>query len=192
MDLRAWLADDLRTAYTRLERGVLDAIPPERRRELVDGGGIPPVYVLWHMTRHHDVAVNAVLREREEVVHSWTDRIGVSSDLWRGLAEGADLDLVQVLDPDAVGGYAMEVLDSTIAWVEGDDGTLGLDRLDEVPQATDALDALGTPSDDFDWLYGMWSGKPRHWFLSWEAHAHVVTHTGELVSLRNRMGLSPF
>ena len=180
-------------ARARLANGVLGAIPAERRQELVDGGGIPPLYVLWHMTRHQDVAVNAVLRGRDELVHRWCDRIGVSSDLWRGLAEGADLDLVEVLDPEAVGGYALEVLDSAIEWVETDpDGTLRLDRLDEVPAAADALAALGTPAEDFGWLYGMWDGKPRQWFLSWEGHAHVVTHTGELVSLRNRMGLSPF
>ncbi len=189
MDLRDWIVADLGSARQRLEDGVLARIPPERRAELADSGGIAPVYVLWHLARHHDLAVNGVLRGADEVVHRFGGALGVDADLWRGLAEGADLDLVEVLDPEAVGDYALAALDGTIAWIE--DGA-PLDSLDEVPAATDALARLGTPEADFGWLYGMWDGKPARWFLSWEAIGHVVTHTGELVSIRNRMGLSPF
>ncbi len=188
MDLRAWLIADMTSARQRLQGGVLDIITPERLGGVVDGGGIPPVYVLWHLARHHDVAVNAVLRGRDEVVAAWTERLGVATDLWRGLSEGADLDLVRELDPEAVGGYALALLASTISWLD----EASLDNLDTVPHAAAALAALGTPEQDFGWLYSMWEGKPRYWFLSWEAHAHVATHTGELVSLRNRMGLNPF
>ncbi len=189
MDLRDWITDELVSARHRLEDGVLARIPPERRGELADGGGIPPTYVLWHLARHHDLAVNGVLRGDDEVVHDHTAALGVDTDLWRGLAEGADLHLVQVLDPDAVGSYALAVLDRTIAWIR--DGAT-LDTLDAIPASTDALTAIETPEDDFGWLYAMWDGKPAHWFLSWEGMGHVVTHTGELVSIRNRMGLSPF
>ena len=93
-----------------------------------------------------------------------------------------------VLDPEAVMAYVRAVLDSTVAWLDD----AALTDLDSVPASTDALAAIGTPTDDFDWIYAMWEGKPRQWFLSWEGHGHVVTHTGELVSIRNRMGLSPF
>lgn len=188
MDLRTWIRDDLSSARQRLNGGVLEIIPPERMREQVDGGGIPPVYVLWHLARHHDLAINRVLRGRDEVVESHTDRLGIDDRLWRGLSEGADLDLVSVLDPEAVMAYVRAVLDSTVAWLDD----AALTDLDSVPASTDALAAIGTPTDDFDWIYAMWEGKPRQWFLSWEGHGHVVTHTGELVSIRNRMGLSPF
>lgn len=188
--LRAWVAGDLRSARDRLVGGILDLVPPERMAEQVDGGGIPPVYVLWHMTRHHDVAMNSVLRSSEPVVEGFLSELGVSSDLWRGLAEGADLDLVDVLDAAAVADYARATLDHSISWLESDGAAVA--DLHEVPDAAAALDALGTPRDDFGWLYNMWSDKPRQWFLSWEGIGHIVTHTGELVSLRNRMGLSPF
>lgn len=189
MDLRSWIANDLTTTRQRLAGGVLGVIPAEQLHLQADGGGIPPLYVLWHMTRHHDLAINAVLRGRDELVHDWTDRLGVSEDLWRGLSEGSDTELVDILNPEAVGQYALAVLDETIEWIGSD---APLDDLEGVPASTDALAAIGTPTDDFDWIYSMWDGKPRHWFLSWEGHAHLVTHTGELVSIRNRMGLSPF
>ena len=42
------------------------------------------------------------------------------------------------------------------------------------------------------WLYAMWSAKPASWFVQWEAIGHRVNHLGEMVSVRNRLGLSPF
>ena len=64
--------------------------------------------------------------------------------------------------------------------------------MDDRPDTTAALQAIGTPEDRFDWLYSMWDGKPAVWFLQWSAIGHGFNHLGELVSIRNRLGLSPF
>ena len=64
--------------------------------------------------------------------------------------------------------------------------------LGSVPDSTAALRSIGTPEDRFDWQYGMWRDKPAQFFLMWEAVAHGYNHLGELTSIRNRMGLSPF
>jgi hypothetical protein len=189
VDLRAWILGDLRSLHDRLAGGVLDLLPASRRTERVDGGGVAPAYILWHLARHHDVAVNGVLRGADEVVHAWADRVGVADDLWRGLAEGEDQDLVSHIDADAVGHYALAVIEATGTWVEE---STALPELDAVPYSAIALQRLGTPEDRFGWLYSMWDGRPGAFFLSWEAIGHGVTHTGELVSIRNRMGLSPF
>ena len=188
VELRDWIVGDLRSLRGKLAGGVLGLIPSERLRERVDGGGIAPVYVLWHLARHQDVAVNGVLRGADAVVDGWVDRLGVTDDLWRGLAEGEDADLVDVLDPEAVGGYALAVMERTAGWLEED----GLPAMDERPPTAGALEAIGTPADRFDWLYAMWDGKPASWFLQWSAVGHGFNHLGELVSIRNRMGLSPF
>jgi hypothetical protein len=186
--LRRWVLDELADTRRRLADGVIGRIPADRRHETADHDDVSPAAVLWHLSRHHDVAVNGVLRDRDQVVLRWTERLGVHDRLHRGLAERADTDLVGSLDPDAVGAYALAVIDDTIAWLDA----ATLDDLDDVPDSHRALAALGAPADDFDWLYAMWEGRPRRWFLSWEAIGHVVTHTGELVAIRNRMGLSPF
>ncbi len=188
MDLRDWIIGDVRSLRAKLDGGVLGLIPPERRTERADGGGIAPVYVLWHLARHHDVAVNGVLRGAGSVVENWTDRLGIDEDLWRGLAEGEDTDLVDLLDPEAVGGYTLDVMESTAAWLED----RGLPPMDRQPDTDAALEAIGTPADRFDWLYSMWEGKPAAWFLQWSAVGHGFNHLGELVSIRNRLGLSPF
>lgn len=188
MDLRSWIVRDLESLRARLYNGVLALIPPDRMAERVDGGGIAPVYVVWHAARHQDLAVNGVLRGTDEVVARWLDRVGVDGESWRGLAEAEDLDLVPRLDPEAVGSYCLAVIDETIAWTT--DGDLGV--LDSLPDSAAALRRIGAPPDRFDWLYSMWDGKPGHFFLAWEATGHGYNHLGELISIRNRMGLSPF
>ena len=125
--------------------------------------------------------------------HRWTDRLGLADDLWRGLAEGEDGELVDTLDPAAVEGYALAVLDGTRGWLD----TADLGMLDHPPgdpglDTDGALAALGAPEDRMGWLYDMWRGKPASFFLSWEAVGHGYNHLGELTSIRNRMGLSPF
>ena len=46
--------------------------------------------------------------------------------------------------------------------------------------------------DDVPWLYSMWEGKALWWFVQWPVIGHGHAHTGEAISIRNRMGLSPF
>lgn len=189
VDLRDWIIGDLRSLRAKLDGGVLSLIPPDLRRRRADGGGIAAVYVLWHLARHHDVAVNGVLRGgRGAVVDGWTGRLGIDEDLWRGLAENEDAELVDVLDPAAVGAYALAVFDSTAAWLDDS----GLPPMNDRPDTAAALQAIGTPEDRFGWLYSMWDGKPASWFLQWSAIGHGFNHLGELVSIRNRLGLSPF
>jgi hypothetical protein len=38
----------------------------------------------------------------------------------------------------------------------------------------------------------MWKDKPVGWFAQWEAIGHRLNHLGEMVSVRSRLGLSPF
>ncbi|MEE9415684.1 MAG: hypothetical protein V3V01_10395 [Acidimicrobiales bacterium] len=188
MALRNWLNEDLQSLRRRLDGGFIGVVPADRWRERVDDGGIAPVYVIWHTARHHDVAVNAVLRSAPEVLDDWRDRVGIVDDTWRGLAEGEDHELVDQLDSEAVGQYLLAVIDSTIAWLADAE----LPDAASVPDSLKALRDLGTPEDRFDWLYGMWEGKSAHFFLGWEAIGHGYNHLGELISIRNRMGLSPF
>ncbi|RMH78621.1 MAG: hypothetical protein D6683_07380 [Actinomyces sp.] len=188
MDLRTWLVDEAHDLRRRLEGAVIAHLPPEEMTERVDGGGVAPVYVLWHLARHHDVAVNAVLRGEAEVLDAHADRVGIATDTWRGLAEAQDDEIVARLDPAGVAAYTLAVCDATAAWL----ADTPLDVLDTVPDPAAVLDALGTPRDRFSWLYDMWAGRDAAFFVRWEALGHGFNHLGELVALRNRLGHSPF
>ena len=50
----------------------------------------------------------------------------------------------------------------------------------------------GLDEAEFPWLYGMWRDKPIWWFVQWPVLGHGNAHVGEGISVRNRMGLSPF
>lgn len=188
MNLETWIAADVRSLRQRIAGGFIGTVPADRWRERVDGGGIAPVYVVWHTARHHDLSVNRVVRGRDEILDRWQDRVGIAGDTFRGLSEGEDHQLVDQLDPEAVAEYFLAVLDATAAWLDTAD--IG-DPL-TVPDSHAALRAITTPEDRFDWLYGMWNDKPVQFFLGWEAVGHGYNHLGELTSIRNRMGLSPF
>jgi hypothetical protein len=188
VELVDWIIGDLTSLRQRIGSGFIDQVPAIRWTETVDGGGVAPLYVAWHTARHHDVAVNGVVRSTPQVLDAWSDRVGVHRDTWRGLAEGEDHDLVAALDPTMVGGYLLAVLDTSIEWLTAEP----LPDLTRVPDAAAALASMGTPKDRFDWLYAMWGDKPVQFFLSWEAIGHGYNHLGELLSLRNRMGLGRF
>jgi hypothetical protein len=188
MELRAWVATDLDNLRTRLERSILSVIPAERLHETVDGGGNSAVSVMWHVARHHDLSINAVLRGAPEVLDRFGSAVGITTDTWRGLSEAEDAALASQLDGTAVAEYLLATIDETVRWWPSAD----VAGLETIPDTDAVLSSIGTPTDRFDWLYGMWSGKPASWFIQWQAVGHGVTHLGELTDLRNRMGLSPF
>jgi hypothetical protein len=188
MDLRTWIVNDLGSLSNRLENTIFSVIPASRMPERVDNGGVVATYVAWHTARHHDLAVNGVIRGTDEVLVDWASQVGIDGDTWRGLAEMEDQDLIPQLDPEAVEAYLLAVIENTRAWAASADMSV----LDTVPDSAAALERIGTPIDRFDWLYGMWDSKPAPFFLSWEAIGHGYSHLGELTSIRNRMGLSPF
>lgn len=187
MDVREWIRADLQAVRDRLERGVVQVIPAARAHERV-AGGVAPVAVMWHTARHHDVAVHRIVRGAPEVLDDWAGRVGIAADTWRGLAEREDAELTASLDAEAVGAYLLDVFARSVAWLDAEP----LPALDARPDAAGALDALGTPRDRFDWLYAMWDAKPVEFFLRWEAVGHGYNHLGELVAIRDAMGLSPF
>jgi hypothetical protein len=97
--------------------------------------------------------------------------------------------LADAIDPVSLLSYVRDVHARTAAWLEGVD--LGL--LDAIADGSYGLSELvGIGRDNADWLHDMWTGKPAGWFVQWECIGHGYTHVGEMVSVRNRMGFSPF
>ena len=174
---------------SRLGGSVLDAVPLDRHKEHTDGGGSTITSILWHMARHQDIAINVVVRGQEQILDSHRDSIGASDlDPGEGLAEAESRELTVKLDSEAVVRYYQAVCTVTSEWL----ATITASVLDGIPDATGALTGLGVLDADYPWLHRMWDSKPVSFHVRWEAIGHGVTHTGEMVSMRNRLGLSPF
>lgn len=66
------------------------------------------------------------------------------------------------------------------------------DPVGAVPDRAAGLAGAGIDEAAVPWLYRMWDTKPASFFVQWEAIGHRVNHVGEMVSVRDRLGLSPF
>lgn len=189
MDLRDWITDQHANVLDRLRGGVLRLVPRERWHDHVDGGGSSVAWLLLHLAVHQDLAVQAVVRGHEPLFATRRDTLGLAgAPPWAGLPEAEDPAVSAGLDPEAVERYLLDVHAATATWLDA----VPLAALDEVPDASTRLEQVGVPADRLDWLHGMWTGKPAGWLVQWEAIGHRFTHVGEMVSIRNRMGLSPF
>jgi hypothetical protein len=190
MDLRTWITEDHAALWPRVTNGIADIVPTERWKEHADGGGSCIAQLLFHVSLHADMALHCVLQGQSPLVDAWRDRLGLAGvEPHRGLAESEDPGVVAAVDAAALHEYAAAVHTATAQWLRDVD----LAVLDDVPAASARLATFGgVTTDAVPWLHSMWDGRPVSWFVQWECTGHVLNHIGEMVSVRNRMGLSPF
>ena len=187
MDVRGWIDGELALIGDRVTTQVLDLVPIDRRSEPIEGGS-SITFLLWHIARHHDLAINSALLGRQQVLADHPSVAAGDVPVWAGLPEAEDHDLTASLDPACVADYHAAVNQSTRTWLAGAD--LGI--LDQAVDAPMAIARVGVDEAGFPWLHRMWSGKTGAFFVQWEAVGHQVNHLGEMVAVRNRIGLSPF
>ncbi len=190
MDLQAWLLaahDDLRR---RLFGSVVDQVPLHRWTEQADGGGSSIAWLLLHLARHHDLALTTVIRNKPPLYLAHAAELGLADrSPATGLGEREDPAVSAALDPDALVRYLTASLDSSARWLR----RLSLMAMAVVPDTPRRLQskALLDPVE-LDWLLRMWSGHTVDWFVQWPLLGHAQGHLGEAISVRNRLGLSPF
>ena len=189
VDLRGWVVEDHANVMERLDRGVLALVPKDRWTEHADGGGSTIAWLLFHAAYHQDAAA-ALVGDRELLLGSRRPALGLTgSPGVAGIGEAEVPAVVDALDLDELERYVRDVHAATAAWLAVAD----LSRFDEVPDAASHLaHRVGIAESDAPWLRAMWSAKPVGWFVRWECIGHGHTHTGEAVSVRNRMGISAF
>jgi len=189
MNLRSWVLTDHATALQRLERQVLDQVPPDRWSERADGGGNSIGWAVLHAWYHQDVALS-VVRGVVPLMAERREFLGLAGfSPFVGMGEGEVDGAADTVDPATLVSYVRDVHRRTAEWFD----CLDLGGLDTVADASHGLSELaGIGRDDAEWLHDMWTNKPVGWFVQWECIGHGHTHVGEMVSVRNRMGLSPF
>ncbi len=190
MDLRTWVADDHASLERRFTSSIAAIVPTERWTEHADSGGSTIAWLIFHTAYHQDLALNTAIRKHPPIVLEWRARLGLDGFApWEGLTESENATLVDCIDVIALDGYARAVHAATAAWID----TMSVLALDSVPESSERLARLaGVGRDDVPWLHAMWDGKPVSWLVQWECIGHGHTHLGEMVSVRNRLGLSPF
>jgi hypothetical protein len=189
VELRDWIAEEHANTQTRFEQSVVAAVPLERWTDPAGEGGSSIAFLAFHAAYHADLAINAVLAgsQPELAEHrAALDVEGMPGAI--GLAEAEPAELTEALDLDALLDYVGAVHRAGARCLEQiDPATLG-----RIADGAAGLARAGVDEAAVPWLYRMWDGKPASWFVQWEAIGHRVNHLGEMVSVRNRLGLSPF
>ncbi|MET0460387.1 MAG: hypothetical protein ABW195_14140 [Ilumatobacteraceae bacterium] len=189
MDLRRWITAEHDAVLTRFEQSVASAVPLERWTDAVGVGGSSIAWLAFHTSYHADLAVNAVLRQDQPLLTAWRDRLGLGTvPAAVGLGEAEQPELTTALDLDHLVPYVRAVHGGAAQWLAAAD----VELLETPAAGPEGLARSGIDEADVPWLYTMWSAKPASWFVQWEAIGHRVNHLGEMVSVRNRLGLSPF
>ena len=190
MDLRQWIVTEHDGVRTRFVQSVRDIVPVERWKERPGDSGSSIAYLVFHVASHQDVALCSVIDGHAPLRVEWAARLGlggVPAD--HGLGETEVLDLTDALELEHLDAYAAAVTERSRVILD----RLDVDSLDAVPDAAKGLGELaGVAESAAPWLFRMWEGKPASFFVSWEDIGHGLNHLGEMVSVRNRMGLSPF
>jgi hypothetical protein len=190
VDLRRWIVAEHGATLERFDQTIAATIPVERWPEQAGGAGASIAWLLFHVAYHEDLAVSTVLTGRPPLLAHRRDLLGLGAhEPHDGLGEHEDRSVTEDLDLAELSRYARDVHGATSAWLaEPDVGSLdhdagGPDRLGPI---------AGVTEDAVPWLYRLWTAKPAAWFVQWEAIGHVQGHLGEMVSVRGRLGLSPF
>ena len=190
VDLHQWMLSDLAAMRSKLFDSVIRLVPAQRWHEQADGAGSTLAGLLLHVARHQDLAVNAVIRNHEPLFLGYRDALGLSEHgLDVGLSEAEDRTATALVEPGALLHYLTDVFDQTHDWLE----PLGSLALDIEPNTAYRLThRAGLDAEQLPWLYSMWEGKALWWLVQWPVIGHGHAHVGEAISIRNRMGLSPF
>ena len=125
----------------------------------------------------------------EPLLTSWRTRLGLDAVPGHiGLGETEVPEVSALLDPVTLLAYARAVPTATLQWL----ATVTPEALSARPASAEGLAHADVEESAAPWLTGMWADRPASWFVQWEAIGHRTNHVGEMVSVRNRLGLSPY
>ena len=188
--LVSWIGHDLEHVHSKLMNGVVGLIPRDYWSAPVDNGGSTINHLVLHLARHQDLAINTAIRNRPPIFADHAVALGLTDvPPWAAIAERDDRSVSQVLDHSALLVYVDAVFEATKQWLART-GTMVLDTIPDTSRRL--VEHAQLAVDQFDWLHAMWTDKPVWWLLQWPVIGHGHTHVGELTSLRNRLGFSPF
>jgi hypothetical protein len=190
VNVHTWIVNDLNSVRAKLDDSVLSVVPRQRWVEQADSGGSSIAHLLLHVARHQDLAVATAVRNHPPLFVAHCAALGLDDARpSAGLPEREDPAVSNSLALDSLLAYVDAVFAATRSWLD-DVGSLALDTIPDTSHRL--VDKADLAVDDVDWLHRMWTDKPVWWLVQWPVVGHGHAHVGEAISIRNRMGLSPF
>lgn len=167
---------------------LLQGLAEAQIRLVVEQGQNSIAWLLWHIARCEDAAINVVIDNGNQVLDDgWCNKLQIQrQDIGTGMTVAEVMDLSAGIDIDALLGYRLAVARRTNEVVERLD-----DRRLEDAAMTDLevqrLHDLELFGSNAAWLAEFWQDKPILWFL-WLATGHCYAHLGEGLTVRSLAG----
>lgn len=189
LNVRGWIAADFAAIRSRLW-SLIDIVPTSDWHTAVDGGGSTVAHLLLHLARHQDLAIATATRNQPPLFARHAAALGLDGDApGVCVSEAEDPTVSTRIACGPLVDYVGAVFDATAEWLD----ITGSMVLETVPTTSARLMRhAALDIDEFGWLHRMWDERPVWWLLQWPVLGHAHAHTGELISLRNRLGLRPF
>jgi DinB superfamily len=176
---------------TGVERWLSGLSDDQMRRRPGDGLN-SIVWLLWHMARTEDVAVNLIVAARPQIFNeAWARQMNIPRpDMGTGMTAAEVATLSEQADVAAVRRYRSAVGLRTREVVQ----TLAPGAWDEILSLTDTTRAaaVGAFGPNDDWIEGVghrpWQGHRRGHQLGQTAIRHNTAHIGEGVTIRGLAG----
>ena len=185
MDLPAWLVAEHDDTTARWRDQVLAAAPPEAQLTRLPNGNSMR-WTMYHVARHAALALEVVRGTAGEPDPRLAAFPPAATVGGAGLQE-VEQPWAADLDPDAVVAHLAAVLADVRGWLV----TVAPGDLDRRPDVRGALRAAGVSEDRFGWLHAQWDA-PVAFLVRWPMLCHVTHHVGEMITVRNLLGHSPF
>ena len=173
---------------------VFAGLTDEQMRARPGGGVNSLVWLLWHMARVEDAALNLVVSDGRQVLDDdWARRMNIASrTIGTGMSEGEAADVSKRADVGAVHAYRAAVAQRTRNVVR----ILRADTWEELLGLADTsrAAAAGAYAPNTAWTEGVgyrpWQGHSRAAQLAGSAIRHNALHLGEAVTVRSLGGFS--
>lgn len=168
-----------------------DRDSPGRWSERPRDGDNSVAWLVWHMARWHDIAVNVLVRDVDPVLDdAWQRAIDVGVAPGTGFTSEEVDEFSQRVDPTALDKYWAAVLDRTTDWLTSIDDQ-ELDDLmtrviDTDSRYRDSKVSLLVPASE--WVRDWHRGHPGAWHLRWVVVGHTYWHFGEMQSVCTALG----
>jgi hypothetical protein len=164
-------------------------LPDEEMRRRPQEGTNSLAWLLWHMARSEDMAVNLLVAGCPQVIEGdgWPRRLGLSRiDIGTGMNDDEVAEFTASVDPSAVRDYRTAVGARTREVI----GALPPERLAAPIDATLLQRAFdeGAILAEGGWLRGFLQGRTNEFLLCHVCLRHNFMHIGEAMVVRSLIG----
>jgi hypothetical protein len=172
-----------------IEDAVLGGLTDEQLRAR-PGEGLNSIgWLVWHLARTEDMAVNLVIAGRKQVLEDdgWLERLGLTrQDIGTGMSDDEVTEFTQQADMQAIRDYRVAVGKRTREVVQ----SMRPEQLDEIVDTAhiDRAFSEGSIDERAQWLRGFVGGKTKAFVLGHSCSGHGYMHIGEIMCLRSMMG----